>query len=127
MRALLLLPLAAALVFSGAARAETPNAESAALFTRIATVLKSPRCMNCHTDETHLFPRQGDDRHRHLFNVQRGPSDIGAAGLHCGTCHHDRNNAASGVPGAPGWHLAPLSMAWEGLSDGGICRRVVDP
>jgi mono/diheme cytochrome c family protein len=108
-------------------RAETVNTESQALFTRIATVLKSPRCMNCHTDADHPFPRQGDDRHRHLFNVARGPSDIGAPGLHCGTCHQDKNNAASGVPGAPGWRLAPLSMAWEGLSDREICRELLDP
>ena len=112
---------------ASAAHAQTPSADSRALFSRIAAVLKWPRCMNCHTDETHLFPRQGDDRHPHLFNVQRGESDIGAAGLHCGTCHQETNNAASGVPGAPGWQLAPLSMAWEGLSDGQICRKLLDP
>ncbi len=124
------LALAAALILTFAestGRAQTSNVESQALFSRIATVLKSPQCMNCHTDAAHPFPRQGDDRHRHLFNVMRGPSDAGAPGLHCGTCHQDKNNAASGVPGAPGWHLAPLSMAWEGLSDGEICRAILDP
>lgn len=130
MKSRLPLALTAALALAlaaSAACAQTPNADSQALFSRIATVLKWPRCMNCHTDGAHPFPRQGDDRHRHLFNVQRGESDIGAAGLHCGTCHQAANNAASGVPGAPGWQLAPLSMAWEGLSDGQICRKLLDP
>jgi hypothetical protein len=122
--------LGAALLLAFAAsapRAEAPTAESQMLFGRIAMVLKSPRCLNCHTDAAHAFPRQGDDRHRHLFNVVRGAADVGAPGLHCGTCHQDRNNAASGVPGAPSWHLAPLSMAWEGLSDAQICRALLDP
>lgn len=124
---------AAALLLASAASAQraqiakqVPKAESQALFARIVTVLKSPSCMNCHTDAAHPFPRQGDDRHRHLFNVMRGPSDHGAPGLHCSTCHHATNNAASGVPGAPGWGLAPQSTAWEGLSDGEICRELLD-
>jgi mono/diheme cytochrome c family protein len=124
------LALVAALVLTlpaGAASAQTSSAESQMLFSRIAAVLKSPRCLNCHTDAAHPFPRQGDDRHRHLFNVERGASDIGALGLHCSTCHQAANNAASGVPGAAGWRLAPLSMAWEGLSDGQICRALLDP
>jgi mono/diheme cytochrome c family protein len=106
--------------------APPPAAKSAALFVHIATVLQSPRCMNCHTDTAHPFPRQGDDRHRHLFNVQRGPDGLGAPGLHCSTCHQPTNNVASGVPGAAGWRLAPLSMAWEGLSVAQICRELVD-
>jgi hypothetical protein len=102
-------------------------AESQALFQQLASVIQSPRCMNCHTDAAHPFPRQGDDRHRHMFNVQRGPLGNGAAGLHCSMCHQSTNNAASGVPGAPGWHLAPLSMAWEGLSVKDICKELSDP
>ncbi len=94
-------------------------------FRQMATVLQHPRCMNCHTGET--FPRQGDDRHRHTMNVSRGPADRGAPGLHCATCHRSANQAASGVPGAPDWHLAPLRMAWEGLSVGELCRALLDP
>ena len=30
----------------------------------------------------------------------------------------------SGVPGAPNWHLAPLSQAWENKSAGEICRSL---
>jgi hypothetical protein len=97
----------------------------AEIFRQMATVLQHPRCMNCHTREG--FPRQGDDRHRHTMNVSRGPADHGAAGLHCATCHRSANQAASGVPGAADWHLAPPRMAWEGLSVGELCRALLDP
>jgi hypothetical protein len=92
---------------------------------QMAPVLQSPRCMNCHTSTN--FPRQGDDRHRHLMLVMRGPHDIGSPSLACHTCHHDANNEETGVPGAPEWHLAPLSMAWEGLTAAQICRVMFDP
>lgn len=98
---------------------------SAALFEQMAPVLQSPRCMNCHTVTG--FPRQGDDRHRHLMNVSRGPDDRGASGLHCSTCHQAANQVASGVPGAPDWRLAPLRMGWEGLSTGQLCEAIRDP
>jgi hypothetical protein len=105
---------------------ERSGARSGAdLFRQMATVMQHPRCMNCHTAAD--FPRQGDDRHRHTINVLRGPADHGAMGLHCATCHQAVNQAASGVPGAPDWHLAPLRMAWEGLSAGELCRAVRDP
>jgi hypothetical protein len=94
-------------------------------FRQMATVLQHPRCMNCHTRTE--FPRQGADRHRHAMNVTRGPSDRGAPGLHCSTCHQSINQTASGVPGAPDWHLAPLRMAWEGLSVAELCRALLDP
>jgi hypothetical protein len=107
------------------ASAQAPEAQSEVLFAQMATVLQHPRCMNCHTREQ--FPRQGDDRHRHLMNMSRGSDDHGAAGLHCSTCHQAANQVTSGVPGAPDWHLAPLRMAWEGLSVGDLCRALSDP
>ena len=58
--------------------------------------------------------------------VTRGPKDSGPAGLHCNACHQAKNYLPSGVPGAPTWHLAPLSMAWEGKSAGEICRQMLD-
>jgi hypothetical protein len=61
------------------------------------------------------------------MNVSRGPADHGAAGLRCATCHRFANQAASGVPGAADWHLAPLRMAWEGLPVGELCRALLDP
>jgi hypothetical protein len=110
-----------------AADPSAPNraAVSAALFERMVPVLEHPRCMNCHTSTN--FPRQGDDRHRHIMNVSRGPDDHGAVGLRCTTCHQSRNQAASGVPGAPDWHLAPLTMAREGLTPSQLCRVLFDP
>jgi len=107
----------------GAVRAQ--ERDGAAMFRQMARVLQSPRCMNCHTGSE--FPRQGDDRHRHIFNVMRGPDNRGAPGLHCATCHQSVNQAASGVPGARDWQLAPLRMAWEGLSVGELCRALLDP
>jgi len=94
-------------------------------FTRMAKVFTHPRCMNCHTGEA--FPRQGDDPHRHSMNVARDANDDGVAGLHCSTCHQTENQAAAGVPGAAGWHLAPARMAWQGLSVGELCRALRDP
>ncbi len=88
-------------------------------------MLRHPRCLNCHT--TTSFPRQGDDRHPHANLVRRGPEDRGVPGMACGTCHQAENNPASGVPGRPGWRLAPLSMGWEGLADGDLCRVFKDP
>ncbi len=108
---------------------QTSSADRAALsrqtFMDIAAVLKHPRCLNCHTSVD--FPRQGDDQHRHLFNVRRGPDDRGAAALRCQTCHQADNHEASGVPGAPGWRLAPLRTTWDGLSLGQLCRALLDP
>lgn len=98
---------------------------SAKLFQQMASVFTSPRCLNCHPSGS--FPTQGDDRHPHSMNVMRGPNDHGAAGLHCSTCHQRTNQVASGVPGAPDWHLAPLRMGWQGLSASAICRAIFDP
>jgi hypothetical protein len=100
--------------------------QSAAAFETVAKVLASPRCQNCHTLTN--FPRQGDDRHPHLFNVRRGGADRGAPGLPCSTCHGQSNNAASGAPGAlETWRLAPVSMGWEGLSAIDLCQHLKDP
>lgn len=107
-------------------KAADDHVASLAAFQQMASVMTGPRCMNCHTVTG--FPRQGDDRHPHLYGVSRGPDGHGAVGLRCATCHGRANNASSGVPGADDdWHLAPLSMGWEGLSKAGICRELKDP
>ena len=31
------------------------------------------------------------------------------------------------MPGAPNWHLAPLSMGWEDLDDHGLAEALKDP
>ena len=96
--------------------------DSAAMFPRIASVLQHPRCLNCHTMTD--FPRQGDDRHPHLFGVSRGPDDRGLPMGRCTSCHCSANNDATGVPGRG--HLAPLNMAWEELSPGQLCQVLLD-
>src|SRR5215475_6046881 len=115
------------LLAAGPKGSTPPESREAGLqaFSRIAQVLKNPRCLNCHP--TNNTPRQGDDRHPHANLVRRGLEDHGAAAMPCSTCHQSRNNDASGVPGRPNWHLAPLSMGWEGLSDSELCQTLKDP
>jgi hypothetical protein len=109
---------------AGAQQSAAPQGP-AAMFGRIASVLQSPRCLNCHTVTD--FPRQGDDRHAHIFFVSRGPDDRGLPWARCTSCHGDANNDATGIPGRPDWHPAPLSMGWEGLSPAQLCHRLLDP
>jgi hypothetical protein len=98
---------------------------SRALFGEAARVIRHPRCSNCHPD--------GDTPHQRLAMelhdppVVRGPRDDGVPGLECVTCHQDRNQPLTRVPGAPKWHLAPIAMAWVGKSVGYICNQLKDP
>ena len=103
--------------------------EGLAAWEQVYSVLTHPRCINCHTATDH--PDQGDDRQRHAFNVVRGPAGQGVPGLTCATCHQQAN-ASTGVPGAPGWHLAPLSMRWQEAdgriwSSAQVCKSVTNP
>lgn len=101
---------------------------SVAAFKDVASVLQSPRCMNCHVVGDR--PRQADDRHIHAQNVMRGVDGKGLPGLRCSNCHQDNNNeSAGGPPGAVDWHMPPSdqTMAWEGLSVGDLCRAITDP
>lgn len=102
--------------------------EGLAAWREMYSVLTHARCINCHTASNH--PDQGDDRHQHLFNVVRGPEGRGVPGLNCVTCHQSAN-ASTGIPGAPGWHLAPLSMRWQDvngqlLSSPQVCKSLTD-
>src|ERR1700758_2969897 len=104
-------PLIAGLLALGGNSTEaTPTAQSGS-FDPIAGVLMSPRCLNCHQDQS---PRQGAARAVHLPLVVRGKNDHGAPTLPCQTCHQTANAGGGFVPGAPDWRLAPLSMLWEG-------------
>lgn len=89
-------------------------ARSIAAFQKIATVLRHPRCINCHTVTD--FPRQGDAGTPHTMSVLRGPDNHGTPAMQCLSCHRDANQR-NGVPGAPHWGIAPLSQGWEGLDD----------
>ena len=104
-------------------------AEGQAAWSQIYSVLTHPRCINCHTATN--YPQQGDDRHRHFANVLRGAEGKGVAALQCASCHQEANADTTGVPGAHGWHLAPLSMKWQDgddrlLSSAEVCRTLKD-
>ncbi len=113
-------PLAAAT----AAKPAKDPVRSAAAFVELATVLRHPRCMNCHTVTE--FPRQGNERRRHDMLVMRGADDHGAPAMRCNACHQNANQD-NGVPGAPNWGLAPLAMAWENLNDHQLAEVIKDP
>ncbi len=103
---------------------EDPAERSRALFMEAAKVLTHPRCVNCHPSGDR--PLKHDGEILHYPPVERGADGHGVVGMQCQTCHHSSNFEPAGVPGAPHWHLAPRSMAWEGLSPGEICRQVKD-
>jgi hypothetical protein len=91
----------------------------------IYAVLQHPRCLNCHQLD---IPLQGDERRLHVPRVTRGEDNLGVTALRCVNCHNESgNNETSGTPGAPHWSLAPVSMLWQGVSSGEICKQVIDP
>ncbi|HEY9237899.1 MAG TPA: Isoquinoline 1-oxidoreductase subunit [Burkholderiaceae bacterium] len=124
---------ASAVAFAQTAELRTPQSfdtiadkaeRSRAQFVEAGKVIQSPRCLNCHPNGDR--PTQGNDMHLHQPMVVRGPADKGATALRCMTCHQATNFAPAGVPGHPLWHLAPLSMAWQGQSLGQICEQLKD-
>lgn len=121
-----LLPLLLATALPAPLHAQEAKQTAAAdqLFAPVAAVLRDPRCLNCHPVDDR--PRQTDDRRIHQMNVVRGPDNLGFVNMRCTACHRDANNDATGVPGAPNWHLAPLSMGWQGLDDGALCKALLD-
>jgi hypothetical protein len=100
------------------------RARSLALFAEAGKVLQHPRCVNCHPASD--SPHQTDRMRLHQPMVVRGPDGHGAPTLPCGTCHGPANFDPAHVPGHPEWHLAPVSMAWEGRSLGQICEQIKD-
>lgn len=98
---------------------------SRALFGEIARVLRHPRCLNCHPSGD--TPHQRMTMELHDPPVVRGPRNNGVPGMECTTCHQDRNQAFTRVPGAPKWQLAPIEMAWVGKSVSDLCNQIKDP
>jgi len=106
-------------------QASNDHEKSVTAFKQIAQVMRSPRCMNCHTMTE--FPRQGDDGRRHDQRVTRGEDGKGTAPMQCVACHRDTNSPDGYVPGAPEWHLAPLNMSWEqARGDKDLCEGLLD-
>ncbi len=93
-------------------------------FEKIAEVLRSPRCLNCHPSDD--VPRVGDDSHKHLFGVVRGDADHNGPVQKCATCHQKENNTYTKIPGAPHWGLAPIGMGWQGLTDAQLGMILLD-
>jgi len=100
------------------------QAASLAAWNEIATVLQNPRCLNCHQLNS---PLQGDSRRVHIPRVVRGQDNQGVGAMRCQNCHNNMGNNPSGTPGGLHWQLAPVSMLWQGLSSGDLCRAVKDP
>lgn len=96
---------------------------SLALFQEAGKVIQHPRCVNCHPAGDRPLQKNG---RLHEPMVMRGADGHGVPALTCDSCHHDANYDPAGVPGHPKWHLAPLSMAWEGKSLGEICEQIKD-
>ena len=97
---------------------------SRALFVEAARVITHARCINCHpAGDT---PHQGMQLALHDPPVVRGRQNAGVPGMECATCHQDRNQPLTRVPGAPKWHLAPIEMAWVGKSVAYICNQIKD-
>src|SRR5215831_511866 len=97
-------------------------------FRQVASVLLSPRCVNCHAPGN--APLQGDDGRLHNMNVKRAGDGRGTVAMRCANCHQVTNSPIlQGPPGAPDWHMPPAStpMAWQGLSTGELCRALKDP
>lgn len=128
------LALSASLLLAGACSTEPSSqtttsrgaarrAESQAAFVKIASVLRHPRCINCHPSTD--YPRQGDEGRRHDQLVVRGPNNHGSPALQCSTCHQAANQGDR-IPGAPHWGLAPMSMAWDGLDDHDLAEMLKD-
>jgi len=99
-------------------------ARSRALFHEAGKVLQHPRCVNCHPSGDQPLQGSGEP---HLPAVVRGEDGFGATALRCNTCHQSENYEPSGLPGHPSWHVAPLSMAWQGKTLGEICAQIKDP
>jgi hypothetical protein len=95
-------------------------------FDPIGEVMEHPRCMNCHPRDSR--PRQGNAgfTRMHQMNVQRGEDGKGLTGQKCSACHQEANNTFTNAPGAPNWHLAPLSMGWQGLTRPELCKALLD-
>lgn len=117
-----LMALSAGAQAAGVDAASPPSTEK--LFDPIASVLTHPRCLNCHQATR---PGQTDQSIPHIQQVIRGASGTGSPALQCAACHQDKNSADGRVPGAAHWHMAPVSMAWEGLTRAQICRQMKDP
>ncbi len=107
-----------------------PEDASVTLFRRMALVIESPRCLNCHP--AGRSPTQGDDMHLHTPPMVSDGSGHGIPGLHCSACHSPANAPVrlphiASVPGNAAWALAPAAFTWQHRSLREICEQIKDP
>jgi len=104
------------------------NAVGLSAFREVASVLVSPRCLNCHVPGE--SPLQYDDSRPHTMSVKRGADGNGTPAMRCTNCHQSTNTEfAHAPPGVSGWRMprAKTPLAWQGLSTGELCRSLKDP
>ncbi len=118
-----------ALAIAAAAEQQPADQKKAAdAFMAVASVLQSPRCMNCHPAGDR--PLQGDGARVHSMNVMRGGDGHGTTVMQCSNCHQTANNALMHAPpGAADWHMPPRAtpMPFQGLAPSQLCARLKDP
>src|SRR5262249_20707025 len=116
--------------FIPAAPSQSDFVSSFQAFQKAATVLRHPRCINCHIPgDSPLFGSAGEV---HAMRVKRGTDGGGTAVMRCATCHQETNaEVLHGPPGAKEWRLpsAKTRMAWGALTDQqfvrpGICSTL---
>ena len=103
------------------------SARSAALFAEASKVLTSPRCVNCHPVGDRPLQGEATTSQLHQPPVVRGADGFGTVSMRCASCHRDANFDPAKMPGHAHWHLAPVSMAWQGKTPGEICVQIKDP
>jgi len=86
-----------------------------------------PRCVNCHPVGDRPMQGEGAASHLHQPPVTRGADGFGSVAMRCGSCHREANFDPAKMPGHAHWHLAPVSMAWQGKAPGEICAQIKDP
>jgi hypothetical protein len=122
-------PLIAALVLRlfAVILPQSDSLSSFQAFQKAATVLRHPRCINCHVPgDSPLFGSAGE---AHAMRVKRGLDGGGTAVMRCNTCHQETNaEVPHGPPGSKEWRLpsAKARMAWAGLNDRQLCRAIID-
>src|SRR3989442_14059835 len=65
--------------------AAVPASGDGTLFTAFVSVLRNPRCMNCHSQGD--FPRQGDDGQQYAMYGRHGPDVHVVTAQECSKCH----------------------------------------
>jgi len=104
------------------------SVKSVAAFSKVYSVLISPRCVNCHPAGD--VPLQGDDSHLHTMFPQRGKDGKGILTMKCTNCHQPENTPGThSPPGSPNWHLPPadMKMVFEGKSPRELAKQIMDP